>query len=126
MKRPSPSIPVHVFTAGEKRELAGARFRDMSLDGTDFSGADLQLASFDAVSLRGCDFRRCDLRGARFVRCDLHGAAFAEVQLGGNRFDGSSLAAATGLTEAHADYVCRHGGSFEERDWRGPNLRLLK
>lgn len=112
MTRPTPQ-PVRLFTAGEKRELGGASFRAVALDGTDFSGANLSLACFDGVSLRDCDFRRCDLRGARFLACDLRGAAFEDVRLGHNRFHGSSLGGATGLTGEQHDYVCRRGGSFD-------------
>jgi uncharacterized protein YjbI with pentapeptide repeats len=122
----TPTRPVHLFTAGEKRELSGASFREVALDGTDFADADLSLASFERVSLRGCDFRRSDLRGASFLGCDLGGAAFADVLLGGNRFHGSSLAGASGLTGEQHDYVVRRGGSFDDAPAAGkPGLRLL-
>jgi uncharacterized protein YjbI with pentapeptide repeats len=123
---PTPPL-VQLFTAGEKRELGGARFREVALDRTDFADADLAGARFERVALRGCDFRRCDLRGASFVGCDLRGAAFGGARLGGNRFHGSSLDVASGLTDEQRDYVVRRGGRFEAAaDADRPSLRLLK
>ncbi len=103
---------LHVFTSGEKRQLAAQVFCRVTLDRVDFSGADLSETRFDTVSLRGCDFSGADLRGAEFLRCDLRDANLCDVGLGDNRFHGSWLAGATGLTVAQTQYVCSRGGTF--------------
>jgi uncharacterized protein YjbI with pentapeptide repeats len=110
-----------VFTAAEKRDLAGQVFRNLSLEGVDFSGANLREASFVRVSLRGCDFRTADLRGADFLGCDLRQARLDQVVLGDNRFHGSCLANSAGLSDDAKDYVSRRGGSFI--DWADVSLR---
>ncbi len=121
------AAPVRVFTNIEKRELAGHSFRDITLDGVDLAEANLTECSFEGVSLRSCDFRRADLRGARFLRCDLRDARLEEVMLGGNRFHGSCLAGATGLTPEQHDYVCRRGGVFTDpQNGEGSRLKIVK
>jgi uncharacterized protein YjbI with pentapeptide repeats len=118
MKNASPASrspaagPVAILTCREKSQLAGRSFQEVTLDGADFSGANLQGASFLRSSLRGCDFRGADLRGAAFLRCDLRGVALGDALLDGNRFHGSCLAEATGLSDEQNTYVCRRGGTF--------------
>jgi uncharacterized protein YjbI with pentapeptide repeats len=101
-----------IFSVEEKRELIGEIFRDVALAAVDFSHADLRGARFVNASLRDCDFTGADLRSVDFVRCDLRRAVLSDVELGGNRFDGSCLAGAVGLTAAQSSYVRRRGGSF--------------
>jgi uncharacterized protein YjbI with pentapeptide repeats len=103
---------IRVFSEDEKRELGEQVFRTVSLDCVDFAGADLRRTRFDTVSLRGCDFRLADLRGAEFVNCDLREASLHQAELGDNRFDGSWLAGATGLSVEQTRCIVRCGGSF--------------
>lgn len=109
---PTQQSALHVFTFGEKRQLASQVFCSVTLDRVDFSGADLSGTHFDTVSLRGCDFSGADLHGAEFLRCDLREANLRDVGLGDNRFHGSWLAGATGLTVAQTQYICSRGGTF--------------
>lgn len=106
------AAPLRVFSVGEKRELAGQVFREISLDHVDFSGADLRGARFDTVSLRACDFRGADLRGAEFLDCDLREANLAGIVLADTGFDGSWVGGATGLTVEQIQQVSRRGGVF--------------
>lgn len=105
-------MTIHIFSSGEKRELAGQVFYRLLLDRVDFAGADLRGARFESVSLRGCDFRRADLRGAQFTDCDLREACLAEVQLGDNLFERCWLTHVSGLSVEQTRAVVHQGGRF--------------
>ena len=101
-----------ILSAFEKLGMAGRTFADVDLSRVDFTMSNLQLARFVHVSLQGCDFSLADLRGAIFVECDLRGAVFGQTRLADNRFDGSWLVGARGLSVAQQRYVRARGGLF--------------
>jgi uncharacterized protein YjbI with pentapeptide repeats len=102
-----------IFTEGEKKALlVGHVFQGADLDGVDFSGADLRAARFENTSLRNCDFSATHLLDTQFLRCDLRGTCFNGAKFEHNRFDGSLLLGATGLSASLRTYIDEHGGSF--------------
>jgi uncharacterized protein YjbI with pentapeptide repeats len=102
-----------IFTSREKRELTGEVFRSRELVDLDFSRADLRGACFEKTVLLRCSFAGADLRGARFLSCDLHGVDLAGAVLGDNRFDGTTLVDAFGLTAGARKIVADGGGTFQ-------------
>lgn len=101
-----------ILTACEKLGLRGAAFRSLDLAEGDLSGADLRDAVFDRVDLTAASFAGADLRGACFLGCDLRRADFERARLGDNRFDGSWLTGARGLTFRARVRIARQGGVF--------------
>ncbi len=101
-----------ILTAGEKRELRAAVFRDQSLVGVDLSGADFRGARFERVQFEACDLTGADLRGAHFVRCVFRSVLMTSARLGGNRFDGSVLIQIVGLSEEDRLWIEHEGGTF--------------
>lgn len=99
-----------IFTAQEKRLLAGQVFSNSELNRIDFSQADLRETLFLNASLSESDFSGADLRDASFITCDLRGANFGGAIFGRTRFDNSSLFGARGLSRGMSDYVRRNGG----------------
>jgi uncharacterized protein YjbI with pentapeptide repeats len=111
-----PMSTIRVFSDKEKQELADQVFIESSLDLVDLVSADLRGARFRSVSLRGADLRGADLRGAQFVDCDMREACLRDVRLGDNRFDGSCLHGATGLSEDQKTYISTRGGDVPAAD----------
>jgi uncharacterized protein YjbI with pentapeptide repeats len=101
-----------ILSAFEKLGMAGKVFEHADLSRVDLSMANLRLTRFVHVSLQGCDLTRADLRGAVFVACDLRGATFGHTRLEDNRFDGSWMVGARGLSAAQQRYVRERGGLF--------------
>ncbi len=101
-----------IFTEKEKSGLRLRVFKNLNLDCVDFRGAKLSVCKFEDVSLAGSDFTGADLRGAAFLRCDLRRVRFANALFANNRFDGSWLTAAVGLTPRQREYIEKRGGRF--------------
>lgn len=101
-----------IFTKSEKAELWKLNVNRVRLDRVDFRSANLSGASFEHVTLAGCDFTGADLQETVFLECDLRCACFEGVRFGKNRFDGSGLAGATGLTPEDRLYIVSVGGQF--------------
>ena len=102
-----------VLTAREKRELAGEVFCNRELIELDFSGSDLRGACFERSVLLRCSFAGADLRGARFLSCDLESIVLADAVLGDNRFDGTTLVEAIGVSASAREAIASGGGAFQ-------------
>ena len=102
-----------ILTSREKRELTGEVFCKRELVDMDFSGADLRGARFEKTVLLRCSFAGADLRGARFLSCDLHSIDLGDAVLGDNRFDGTTLVDALGVTGPMSKMVADAGGTFQ-------------
>jgi uncharacterized protein YjbI with pentapeptide repeats len=92
--------------------MDGASWRQQTLDGQDFQGANLRSATFDGCSLLACDFSGADLRGARFIDCDMRRADLDRALLAGASFSRTWLTGARGLTRLQRTSIRRAGGRF--------------
>lgn len=107
-----PPGPERILTDREKLALRGAALRSLDLAGGDLSGADLRDAVLGWVELAGASLADADLRGAWFLACDLRRVDFRGARLGANRFDGSWLTGAIGLTPGARVRIAEAGGRF--------------
>jgi len=92
--------------------MDGCSWRQETLDGKDFQGANLRDATFEGCSLAGCDFSGADLRGARFIDCDMRRVNLDRASLAGAVFSRTWLTGAQGLTGLGRATVRRAGGRF--------------
>lgn len=102
-----------VFSTEQKAALRGAVFADRELVGVDLSGADLRDARFEKTRMVGCDLTGADLRGAQFSLCDLRGVVLADALFGDNRFDGTTIEDAIGLSQPTRTLIEGWGGTFQ-------------
>jgi uncharacterized protein YjbI with pentapeptide repeats len=72
----------------------------------------LRETRFERTKLIRCNLANADLRGARFVSCELEGVVLVDTVFGDNRFDGTTLIDAFGLSPAGRMLVEQHGGTF--------------
>jgi hypothetical protein len=100
-----------LFTNAEKKELAGQVFRNVALDGADFSSANLRGARFEGASLVRCSFAGADLRGVVFSMCDLREVDLAGVNFGENRFDGTVVGGVEDLSPEVRAAILESGGT---------------
>jgi uncharacterized protein YjbI with pentapeptide repeats len=113
MQQPSNDTFERIFTADEKATLGGELFLNRELVGVDFSGADLRGARFERTTLVRCNLAAADVRGAHFILCDLHAVVLADVLFEDNRFDGTTLVDAVGLTADGQAVIEGGGGTFQ-------------
>jgi uncharacterized protein YjbI with pentapeptide repeats len=92
--------------------MDGCSWRQQTLDGRDFQGANLRNATFEGCTLVGSDFSGADLRGARFVDCDMRRSKLDRASLAGALFSRSWLTGAHGLTAVERARIRRAGGRF--------------
>jgi uncharacterized protein YjbI with pentapeptide repeats len=110
--RIQPSRRQSLVTWADKAVMDGCCWRQQTLDGHDFQGANLRDATFQGCSLAGCDFSGSDLRGARFIDCDLRRANLDGASLAGAVFPGTWLTGAQGLSAVDRTRIRRAGGRF--------------
>ena len=79
-KSPSPSpSPRPSNTPIEIPE--NKKFREMNLEGADFSGMDLGKVLFFSCNLKNAKFQNADLTDAKFSMCELDGANFSDAKI---------------------------------------------
>lgn len=113
MHRQVPATFERILTSEEKAALRGAVFVHRDLVGMDFSGADLRGARFDKTLIAGCNLRGADLRGARFKLCDLREIVLTDALFGDNRFDGTTIVDAIGLSTPTRILLEQWGATFQ-------------
>ena len=72
----SPSKPTSPIEIPENK-----KFREMNLEGADFSGMDLGKVLFFSCNLKNAKFQNADLTDAKFSMCDLEGANFSGAKI---------------------------------------------
>jgi uncharacterized protein YjbI with pentapeptide repeats len=75
-KSPSPSPSTSPIEIPENK-----RFREMNLEGADFSGMDLTNVFFFACNLKNAKFQNADLTHTKFSACQLDGANFSGAKI---------------------------------------------
>jgi len=110
--RIQPSRRQSLVTWADKAVMDGCSWRQQTLDGKDFQGANLREATFEGCSLAGCDFSGSDLRGARFVDCDMRRVNLHRTLLAGALFSRTWLTGAQGLSSVERARIRRAGGRF--------------
>lgn len=113
MYDPARTTFERILTSGEKAALRGAVFANREFVGIDLSGADLRGARFDRTRLARCNLSRADLRGAHFNLCDLDEVVLADTLFGDNRFDGTSIVGAVGLSPPTRTLIEQWGAAVQ-------------
>ena len=99
-----------ILISQENCELRGGVFSHREFVRVDLAGADLCDARFEEVLFERCNLTGADLRGAHFIRCEFREVVMTGITLGNNRFDGTSLRGAIGLSEETRLAVVQQGG----------------
>lgn len=73
--------------AGKRLDREELRFKDLNLDGVDFSKARLPYAHFEGGNVRGARFTGAYLHSATFNACDVGGTDFTGADLRWATFD---------------------------------------
>jgi uncharacterized protein YjbI with pentapeptide repeats len=107
-----PSRRQSLVAWADKAVMDGCTWRQQTLDGKDFQGANLRDATFEGCSLAACDFSGADLRGARFIDCDMRRANLEHAKLAGAVFSHTWLTGAQGLTAFERTRLRRAGARF--------------
>lgn len=97
-KSPSPSPSNSPIEIPENKE-----FREMNLEGADFSGMDLTDAFFFACNLKNAKFQNANLTDAKIRLCTLDGANFSGAKI------------------INAEFKSCHVGEFHNRHQASPN-----
>jgi len=77
-KSPSPS---HSSSTSPIEIPENKKFREMNLEGADFSGMDLGKVTFFSCNLKNAKFQNADLTDTKFSMCELDGANFSGAKI---------------------------------------------
>lgn len=93
-KSPSPNPSSSPIEIPENK-----KFREMNLEGADFSGMDLRKVIFFSCNLKNANFQNADLTDANFSTCQLDGAIFSGATIIDAEFSHCHVG------ESHARYL---------------------
>ncbi len=85
-------------------QLERANFKEMNLQGINFSRADLEKANFEGANLTGSIFNGADLEEASFAGANLTNVSFIEADLEGAVLKGAKITGAN-FKKAELEYA---------------------